>query len=458
MTSTAFPEGALALSSSWLGGPSTLGPSLQLSLASASTYASLTATSTASSQPLHFGCSTITGLRAGGSGVSPGTAATQLLRTTVSLTAPLKDTSLASLSSSASSAADDALRALATQGSSASTASAATGTPRAPSLLLSTLPSMLRVAAPSTANKDHQSATATATNATAGPAPSLRTLHATEAALLQVPTQTRATTALRPTKASTIGTISALRATPSLDSSMLQFGASTGSKRGRLSAPDSHPAGEQQQQQPAGVDVDTDLSLDSLQLHSFAEDGAASCEAAGVGPNPMRTATFASCDWYDPDAEVLTTSQLNVDKLALVNAVASSLVGRPDFFSKQDPTRKKLVRMVQILLPQEPEFVLKVALYTRLVLNIRTTANFLLALAASYPSTRGFLKRYFGKSIRLPSDWIHVAELYQVTALHIPPQRSKWRNVSLRCNASLRCVLLTAPVGKSTSRIQFKEV
>lgn len=52
-------------------------------------------------------------------------------------------------------------------------------------------------------------------------------------------------------------------------------------------------------------------------------------------------------------------------------------------------------------------------MYTRLELNIRTTANFLLALAANHDECRKYLKYYFAKSIRLPSDWIEVAELYQ---------------------------------------------
>ena len=58
----------------------------------------------------------------------------------------------------------------------------------------------------------------------------------------------------------------------------------------------------------------------------------------------------------------------------------------------------------------------QVALYTRNELNIRTTANFLLTYAAHHPVCRPFLQKYFSASVRLPSDWIEVAEQYQVVA------------------------------------------
>ena len=61
----------------------------------------------------------------------------------------------------------------------------------------------------------------------------------------------------------------------------------------------------------------------------------------------------------------------------------------------------------------DPEFLLKVALYTRNDLNIRTTANFILALVSNLHSCRPYLCKYYCSSIRLPSDWIEVAEIYQ---------------------------------------------
>ena len=59
--------------------------------------------------------------------------------------------------------------------------------------------------------------------------------------------------------------------------------------------------------------------------------------------------------------------------------------------------------------PIDPEFILKLALYTRIRLNIRVVTNFMLAFAAYLPETRPFLKKYYAKAINLPTDWVKVA-------------------------------------------------
>ena len=120
----------------------------------------------------------------------------------------------------------------------------------------------------------------------------------------------------------------------------------------------------------------------------------------------------------DIDASLQTTSAIDIVglKTTLLNAVAASLLASPDFHDNKDPSLKSLSSMGEKMAQHDPEFVLKLAIYTRLNLNIRTTANFLLALAAKLPSCRPFLRKYFSASIRLPSDWIEVAEIYQ--ALH----------------------------------------
>ncbi len=97
-----------------------------------------------------------------------------------------------------------------------------------------------------------------------------------------------------------------------------------------------------------------------------------------------------------------------------MNAVSGSLIRAPDFKIKTDLTRADLIAMADHVSCYDAEFVLKVALYTRCELNIRTTANFLLAFASFTSACRPYLKKYFSASIRLPSDWIDVAELYQV--------------------------------------------
>jgi telomerase protein component 1 len=108
-------------------------------------------------------------------------------------------------------------------------------------------------------------------------------------------------------------------------------------------------------------------------------------------------------------------------KLELINLLASSLIGSPNFKDHTNPTRTRLTALAHRVAQFDGEFLLKAALYTRQELNIRTAANYLLALAASLPSARPFLRKYFGETIRLPSDWIEVAQLYHT----LQPQSKK---------------------------------
>jgi telomerase protein component 1 len=117
-----------------------------------------------------------------------------------------------------------------------------------------------------------------------------------------------------------------------------------------------------------------------------------------------------------------TSNAVSVDNLTskavklktnLVRTVANSLLSSPDFRNKRDPMVVHLRKLATSLSRYDEEFLLKVALYTRCDLNIRSTANFLLALSANNLTHRPYLKKYFNASIRLPSDWIEVAEIYQ---------------------------------------------
>ena len=101
-------------------------------------------------------------------------------------------------------------------------------------------------------------------------------------------------------------------------------------------------------------------------------------------------------------------------KNVLINAISGSLLRQPNFKNRNDPTRLLLLGYAEAILSVDPEFVLKLALYTRQELNIRVTANFLLCLAANRESCRPYLGKYFKASIVLPSDWIEVAEQYQL--------------------------------------------
>nr|XP_020441787.1 telomerase protein component 1-like [Monopterus albus] len=88
-----------------------------------------------------------------------------------------------------------------------------------------------------------------------------------------------------------------------------------------------------------------------------------------------------------------TEEELKDKKYHLLNAVCCSLVnkstspGQSDWDSETSVwTRiKDLAKDISVY---DPQFLLKVAVYTRQELNIRITANFLLALAASQPATK----------------------------------------------------------------------
>lgn len=129
---------------------------------------------------------------------------------------------------------------------------------------------------------------------------------------------------------------------------------------------------------------------------------------------PTKKELFVSPD-LDPSIQTPPTPAVNVAelKMTLVNAVATSLLCSPDFRSPKDPSHKALTSLGAKLSCHDPEFVLKLGIYTRLNLNIRTTANFLVALAAKLPACRPYLRKYYSATIKLPSDWIEVAEIYQ---------------------------------------------
>ncbi|XP_046882661.1 telomerase protein component 1 [Hypomesus transpacificus] len=112
-------------------------------------------------------------------------------------------------------------------------------------------------------------------------------------------------------------------------------------------------------------------------------------------------------------------------KYLLLNEVCCSLVnespapGEEDWNTEGVWTRIK--NLGEEISNNDPQFLLKVAVYTRQELNIRITANFLLALAASLPVTKPHVRRYFCAAVQLPSDWLEVARLYSTCFSHSLP-------------------------------------
>jgi len=117
-----------------------------------------------------------------------------------------------------------------------------------------------------------------------------------------------------------------------------------------------------------------------------------------------------------------------------LNIVSAALIQQPRM-SVSDPTIRKITKLVKQIAFYDPEFVLKMAMYVRLDLNIRSTANYLLAVASNIEECRPFLKKYFSETIRLPSDWLDVAATYSI----LPDKGLKGKALP----TSLRKVMIT---------------
>ncbi|XP_059091698.1 telomerase protein component 1-like, partial [Tigriopus californicus] len=102
---------------------------------------------------------------------------------------------------------------------------------------------------------------------------------------------------------------------------------------------------------------------------------------------------------------------LRTKKDCLVSLASTALLHNPDLEDPEDGTRISLLKSADEVAEKEGEFILKLALYCRQELNIRTTANFLLAYASLKDPCKPYLQRYFKNSVRLPSDWMQVADM-----------------------------------------------
>ncbi|XP_051032731.1 telomerase protein component 1 [Phodopus roborovskii] len=111
-----------------------------------------------------------------------------------------------------------------------------------------------------------------------------------------------------------------------------------------------------------------------------------------------------------------TDQVLQEKKMALLTLLCSALASHTNVKSSSDPTRASILEVCRELAPLEPEFILKASLYARQQLNIREVANTVLAVAAFLPACRPHVRRYYSAIVRLPSDWIQVAEFYQSLA------------------------------------------
>eukprot|EP00906_Rhabdomonas_costata_P007308 RCo010484 len=125
----------------------------------------------------------------------------------------------------------------------------------------------------------------------------------------------------------------------------------------------------------------------------------------------------------------------------LLNLVCGSLIKEPNFKDDSDQRARTIAALVAEIAQWNPEFPLKLSLYLRDDLNIRSTANFVLALSAMAEPCRPYLKVYLPAIIRLPSDWIEVAKM--------------WRKVTADDPKGLPVALRTAMAEKFASFEEF---
>ncbi|CAL8326348.1 unnamed protein product [Arctogadus glacialis] len=117
-------------------------------------------------------------------------------------------------------------------------------------------------------------------------------------------------------------------------------------------------------------------------------------------------------------------AELNDKKYLLLNAVFGSLLSKTTTqrrVGELEGVWPTIVTLATDISSVDPQFLLKVAVYTRQELNIRITANFLLALAAFLPTTKPHVRRYYCAAVQLPSDWLEVARLYSTCFSHSMP-------------------------------------
>ena len=148
---------------------------------------------------------------------------------------------------------------------------------------------------------------------------------------------------------------------------------------------------------------------DDLPLYTLAHEHIARDQVTPLGfPDPTIELSMSLTGGVSKASHDITNA-----KRQLLHGMAAALIGGPNYKDPKDQGRLVLMYIASRVAFYDPEFVLKTVLYARQELNLRTPSNFLLAFASMLHSCRPYLKRYYGASIRLPSDWIEVSELYQ---------------------------------------------
>jgi telomerase protein component 1 len=100
-------------------------------------------------------------------------------------------------------------------------------------------------------------------------------------------------------------------------------------------------------------------------------------------------------------------------KMLLVNLTCATLLSKIDYLNVWDERKLRIIDIAWEVVYGDPEFILKLAYHIRNELNIRSTANFLVAMACAFPITKPLVRAYFSSVIRLPSDLLDVVRTYK---------------------------------------------
>eukprot|EP01006_Ploeotia_vitrea_P065985 TRINITY_DN9413_c0_g1_i1.p1 TRINITY_DN9413_c0_g1~~TRINITY_DN9413_c0_g1_i1.p1 ORF type:complete len:964 (-),score=123.31 TRINITY_DN9413_c0_g1_i1:140-2995(-) len=103
-------------------------------------------------------------------------------------------------------------------------------------------------------------------------------------------------------------------------------------------------------------------------------------------------------------------------KARMVNLVSACLLNEAKNFESADENRRVIHDLVEEIAKSDAEWTLKLAIYIRRCLNIRSTANFVFATASLIPSVQPLVHKYFSAIVMLPTDLLDVCNL--VTTLN----------------------------------------
>ncbi|KAL0966294.1 hypothetical protein UPYG_G00293480 [Umbra pygmaea] len=190
-----------------------------------------------------------------------------------------------------------------------------------------------------------------------------------------------------------------------------------------LEVPDGMDGGRRQSASEDGLSYSEEISLDSDQGRLLAEEMEVSTQVdvldMVLGQEELdQTVTIVEQEFGEKErGRDELAEEVKDKKYLLLNELCCSLVnksvapGQKDW-DAEDSIWKKMQSLATDISTDDPQFLLKVAVYTRQELNIRITANFLLALAAHLPVTKPHVRRYFCAAVQLPSDWLEVVRIY----------------------------------------------